>query len=140
MVTAERALVWLLRAEAVVLLLALPAVFLPTEWMSAVHVTFGLGGFPRGPLVEYLTRSLSALYASWGPLYLFVSLDVRRYLPLVRFLAVVKGLFGLGMIGLDVGLGMPSLWTATEGPAVLAVCTAQYLLAARVSGKIPDAG
>ena len=37
------------------------------------------------PLVEYLTRSVSALYVSMGASYWFMSYDVRRYLPLLRF-------------------------------------------------------
>src|SRR5262249_61889667 len=71
MAPVERALALLLRLEGAVLLLALPFVFLPTAWMAAAHVWLGLGPFPDSPLTEYLTRSLSGLYALWGPLYLF---------------------------------------------------------------------
>ena len=49
---AERALVWLMRAEAVVLLCALPAVVMPTGWMEAIHRGLGMGDLPRSPLVE----------------------------------------------------------------------------------------
>lgn len=77
----RRALVWYLRIAAAVLLLALFAVFLPFEWMDAIHRGLGLGDLPKAPIVGYLTRSLSLLYALFGCLCLAVSFDVDRYLP-----------------------------------------------------------
>lgn len=128
---AERALLWLVRIEAVVLLAAVPAVVLPTPWMATVHDAVGLGELPRAPIVEYLTRSASWVYASWGFFYAYAAFDVRPYLRLLRYLAVTKGLFGLGMLALDGWVGMPTMWTAVEGPGIFAVALAQYLLAAR---------
>src|SRR5687767_4147070 len=86
----ERLLAFLLRVAAVVLLLALAAVFFPRSWMSAVHEVMGLGPLPEGPIVDYLARSASLLYAHLGALYWFVAPDVRRHLPVIRFLACLN--------------------------------------------------
>ena len=45
------------------MLTALFAVFLPVRWMAETHEWLGLGEFPESPLVDYLTRSASLLYA-----------------------------------------------------------------------------
>jgi len=41
----------------------------------------GLEPFHDSPLAQYLTRSLSALYALIGTLILYLGLNARRYLP-----------------------------------------------------------
>jgi hypothetical protein len=115
----ERALVVLLRVNGVVLLLALPAVFLPTEWMAWTHRWLGLGVFPASPLVDYLTRSASALYAMHGGLALLLSFDVRRFAPVIRYVAWAGVAFGALMIPIDLRAGMPPYWTVVEGPTVL---------------------
>jgi hypothetical protein len=115
----EKLLVVLLRVSGVVVLLALAAVFLPVAWMAAIHAWLGLGDFPESPLVDYLTRSISALYAIHGGLLLLVSCDVRRYAAVVVYLAVTAIGFGLLMIGIDLHAGMPLRWTIGEGPPVL---------------------
>jgi hypothetical protein len=130
---AERALVLFLRFEAAILLLATAGAFLPTAWMRAAWDVTGLGPFPAGPLTEYLTRSLSALYALGGLFHLYVSFDPRRYLPLIVFVAVIKSVFGAGMIVLDLWAGLPWYWAAAEGPGIVAFGAVQYLLARRVS-------
>jgi hypothetical protein len=103
----ERALVVLLRVNAGVLLLALLAVFLPTEWMARTHRWLGLGAFPASPLVDYLTRSASALYAVHGGLVLILSLDIRRFAPVIEYVAWAGVVFGILIIGIDVTAGLP---------------------------------
>lgn len=117
----ERGLVFLIRLQGGLLLLAVPAMFLPFTWMAAVHARLGLGEFPQTPIVEYLARSLSGMYAFWGPVALFLATDVRRYLPLVRFLAWLQIVFGVGMLVLDAVVGMPLPWTVSEGPVIVAL-------------------
>ena len=46
-----------------------------------IHRQVGLGELPQVPIVGYLTRSISALYALHGALLVFMAGDVRRYLP-----------------------------------------------------------
>ena len=131
----ERALTRLVQAQGIIVLLALPAALMPTAWMDATHAALGLGELPRGPIVEYLTRSLSALYAGWGVILLFLARDVRRYAPLLVLLAILGIVFGLGMLALDLWAGMPTPWTAFECPFILLVSAAQYLLARRVMAE-----
>jgi hypothetical protein len=79
----------------------------------------GMGELPRGPMIGYLTHSLSGMYAMHGAVVLVVSLDVRRYLPAVKCLAVLAVVFGIGMIVLDVMVGMPMFWILCEGPFII---------------------
>jgi hypothetical protein len=117
----EKALVLLLRASAVLLLTAVIPALMPFEWMKDIHRRLGMGELPEGPIVGYLTRSLSAMYAMHGALLLFVSLDVRRCLPVVKCLAVLCLAFGAGMIVLDQAVGMPRFWLLGEGPFIIAL-------------------
>ena len=101
------------------MLTALVAVVMPFEWMNAIHRQVGLGELPHVPIVGYLTRSISTLYALHGALLVFMAGDVRRYLPVVRFLAVAGVVFGAMMLAIDCAVGMPLLWTIAEGPYVV---------------------
>ena len=111
---AEKALAWLLRISAVVLLTALVPAVMPFAWMQEIHRSLAMGELPEGPIIGYLTRSLSAMYAMHGALLFFVSCDVRRFLPVVKCLAVLA-VFGIGMLVLDVVVGMPLSWVVGEG-------------------------
>ena len=115
----ERALVILLRFSAVLLLTAMIPAVMPFGWMKDMHRLLGMGELPEGPIIGYLTRSLSAMYAMHGALLFFVSLDVRRFLPVVKCLAVLGILFGVGMLVLDIVVGMPLPWIACEGPFIV---------------------
>ncbi len=135
---AEKVLVVVLRVSAAMLLVALVPVVVPSSWMAAVHRGLALGELPQGPIVGYLTRSLSARYAVHGALVLFVSFDVRRYLPVVRCLAVLDIAFGAGMAVLDWAVEMPWWWIVSEGPPLIVLGVAMYWLAVetdRQAGK-----
>ena len=119
MTAAQRQLVLFLRVSAVILLLALAALVLPHRAMNSMHGWLGLGDLPDTPMVSYLARSSSALYASLGAMYFYLARDVRRHLDLLRFLGLVKLVFGAAMLLLDVAVGMPLLWTLVEGPFIL---------------------
>ncbi|MCG6924148.1 MAG: hypothetical protein LJF30_02330 [Acidobacteria bacterium] len=125
----ERALVVLLRVSGAVMLLALLAIVLPTDWMAATHRWLGLGEFPASPLVDYLTRSASALYAVYGGLLVLLARDVRRFAPVIVYLAVTGLVFGVVMIGVDVTAGMPRYWRLGEGPMVLVLSAVMLWLA-----------
>jgi hypothetical protein len=115
----EKALVLLLRIAGVILLTALIPAVMPSAWMEEIHRRLGMGELPDGPIIGYLTRSLSAMYAMHGALVLFVSSDVRRFLPVVKCLAGLAILFGIGMVVLDVMVGMPPYWVLCEGPFIV---------------------
>lgn len=128
---AEVALVIFLRFAGVVLMTALIPAVMPHSWMDQIHREMGLGILPDVPIVGYLTRSLSAMYALHGAIVLFVSRDVRRYLPVIKLLFVLGLLFGLGMVVLDVFVGMPTAWAACEGPGIISVSVLALWLAFR---------
>jgi hypothetical protein len=127
--TADKVLAILLRVMGAGGLLALIAVFLPLSWMAATHRWLGLGEMPTGPVVEYLARSLSILYALFGALFLVVAADLERYRPLVRFLALACVPLSLVFLGVDLAAGMPWWWTACEGPPGIGVGALLYVLA-----------
>jgi hypothetical protein len=127
-----------LRAFGVLDLCALVAVFLPLRWMAAAHAALGLGAMPEGPLVGYLARSVSALYALHGATVLFISFDVRRYWRLITFLAAVALLHGAVMLGIDLAEGMPVWWTVVEGPGIAG--TGLVVLVAQWAAGPPDGG
>lgn len=116
----EIVLKWILRLVGCMLLLASLAVVMPQQWMASAHQALGFGPFPKSPVMEYLARSASALYATRGALMVLASSDIRRYRPLVVFLGISGCVFGIVMLAVDLKAGMPLWWTLVEGPPVLA--------------------
>lgn len=125
----ERLLVVLLRVTGSGLMLAFLAMLLPVDWMAATHPRLGLGEFPRTPIVDYLTRSIAALYGFHGVFVWMVSLDPVRYRIFVWFAAVMNMVFGAMMLAIDLHAGMPAIWTAIEGPSIMAMGVAIAVLA-----------
>ena len=132
--TAQRALVLLLRLMGCVLLLAFPAMLLPESIMASTHAWLGMGEFPSSTLTDYLTRSIAALYGFHGVLVLIVSRDVTRYRPIVTYIGVMSIAFGTMMLAIDLHAGMPWWWTAGEGPP-LAGMGLLVLLLNRAAGR-----
>lgn len=128
----ERAVTILLRVMGTLALLAVGAVFMPTAWMAACNKGLGLAELPRTPLMEYLTRSLSALYALYGGFTWMVSSDVRRYRPLVLFSGAAMTLFGAAVLAIDLYAGMPWHWVLSEGPFMIPVGIAVTVLGGNV--------
>jgi hypothetical protein len=114
----EKLLTLLLRISAAVTLLAFPCALLPVAWMDWTHQQLGLGELPRGPILLYLARSLSLMYGMHGAITLTLSLDVRRYLPVIRVLALLMVLFAGAMVLVDLDAGLPWYWIAGEGPSL----------------------
>ena len=114
----ERWLVYLLRFGGVLLGSAFFAMFLPDGWMASIHRWLGLGEYPDAPLTSYLARSLSAFYAFHGGLLLALSTDVRRFRPVLLFVAWATVGLGLALTLIDFHAAMPSWWAFTEGPWV----------------------
>lgn len=112
-------------------MLAFLAMFLSVDWMAATHPQLGLGEFPRTPIVDYLTRSIAALYGFHGVFVWIVSLDPLRYRVFVWFAAVMNIVFGAMLLAIDLHAGMPAIWTAIEGPSIMAMGVAIAALAPR---------
>lgn len=115
---ARTCLKWVLLLSGLLTLFALPAVFMPLSWMDSVHRHLGLGPLPQGPIVQYLARSASALYAAFGAMTLVLASDVKRFAPLVTWWGVTAILFGAVLLWIDLSVGMPNHWTWGEGPFV----------------------
>lgn len=113
-------LIWGLRLLGLIDMLALIAVVMPLEWMSQVNDLCGLETFPESRIVSYLARTTSALYALHGALVLFISFDIDRYRPLITFLGLVAVVHGAILLGIDLAVGMPFLWTLLEAPSFTA--------------------
>ena len=99
--------------------------------MDSIHRSLGLGSLPDGPMTLYLARSASALYASIGPLYLFLARDPMVYAALLRLLGTIKIVLGFALVAIDVSAGLPWFWTAWEGPFVIAWGIGLLLLVGR---------
>jgi hypothetical protein len=111
----------LLRLGGVVTGSAFAAIFLPVEWMASSHAWLGLGEFPRAPVVDYLARSIAALYGFHGVLLLTVARDPIALRPIVSYVAFVNVCFGAILLGIDLHSGMPMWWTLGEGPPIAAL-------------------
>jgi hypothetical protein len=130
----ERILVILLRLDGLIMLSALLPSVMPLAWMKEIHRYLGMGELPDGPIIGYLTRSLAVMYAMHGAVLFFVSWDIRRYLPVVKFLAILSILFGLWLTALDVVEGMPPFWTVCEGPIIFLLYCVVLWLTVHVQG------
>jgi len=123
-------LVLVLRGTAVLLLLAFVGAALPENWMKVVYEWGGLGPWPGGTLLVYLARAVSILYGFYGLLALYLSFDVRRYLPLIRFLAIVSFPFAPVMFAVIWAAGLPMVWAVSE-PTSIVVISALWYVASR---------
>jgi hypothetical protein len=119
--SAQRWLAIGLRFAGALLMTALAAVVMPTDWMAAIHRALELGDFEANLLTQYLARSISLLYAVHGAVLWLAARDVAGNRPLVGGLIILGFVFGAGMLAIDLAVGMPWTWTALEGPPVLAL-------------------
>ncbi len=129
----ERKLAWLLRAIGLLDLAALAAVFMPASWHDHLHAGAGLGPLPQVPVVFYLARSASALYALFGALLLFLSSNVIRYLPVIRFLSRIALIHAALLVAIDRVAGLPTWWAAAEGLGYASWAVAAGWLASKVA-------
>lgn len=116
----DRILKSLLRLMGGAELLALAAVFFPVDWMKDIHQRLGLGAMSDSLLTIYLARTVSLLYAFHGWMLLFLSHEIERYRPVIRFWGLLTILAGLMLLGIDLAERVPLWWTAFEGPSVFA--------------------
>jgi len=135
--TAKWALIWILRLTGGAMLCGLVFALCPFEWMVAIHGRLGMGELQYSALMSYLTRSLSAMYASMGAILLLVSFDVLRYLPLIRLFALLALLGGVAVTALDAVIGLPWFWTAAEGPLTVALGLALIVLSRWIDAMHP---
>jgi hypothetical protein len=124
---------WILGA---VDMLALVVPLLSDAVIAWCHRQLGLGTIPTEPIVGYLARSASIMYALHGLVVIYVSFDLPRYWPLIRVLGIAAVIHGGLMIVIDVRVGMPGWWTLLEGPCFAGTGVAALILQ-RIAGP-PD--
>jgi len=110
---------WILRVVGALAMLAIVAAFMPLSWMASVHESLGLGKMPEGPIVEYLARSLSALYALLGCWIFYLSCRVLEQLEFVRLFGVLFAVFGVVLWWIGFKSSMPVTWVLLEGPPAI---------------------
>lgn len=132
---AESTLTWLLRVFGGVALLAVVSMVMPTDWMVTINDRIGLEPLQRSPLTEYLTRSLSAVYALFGALAFYATFDLRRYLPLVAFMGKLTVVLGVYLTIVSFRAGMPAIWSWGEGPPTVLLGVAMAWLAGRADRR-----
>lgn len=115
----DRLLVILLRYMGTVCLLALFPVFFPYSWMNAVHERLGMGTLPSQPVVGYLARTASLMYAILGALMWLCSFDLKRFRPFILFTGIGYVVFGASALVIDFVEDMPAFWKWAEGPIVI---------------------
>ncbi|MFO0866631.1 MAG: hypothetical protein U0744_18655 [Gemmataceae bacterium] len=140
----DRRLALFLRASAIILGSAIVATLMPLSLMASLSRWVSIAEMPETPIVSYLARSCSAMYAMLGLLYWRVSLDVPRYRELIRFLALCKLAFGIGILAIDFLVGMPTWWVYSEGPFIIVWSLTLLLLkhkadSCRKGSSSPDA-
>jgi hypothetical protein len=134
-VTSEQTLKLILRLMGTSSLFALIFVAAPYTWMDSIHSTLGMGQLPDTPVVGYLARSTSALYAILGGLLWVVSFDLGRHRSVLVYLGVAVTSFGVALLVVDWSEGMPSFWTVWEGPFVMAFGLAMLFLSRGVGPR-----
>ncbi len=130
--TAETILKWLLVILGGLAATAVVAIVMPFSWMQSVNDSLGLEPLVDTPLTQYLTRSLSAVYALFGVLTIYVGLDVRRYRRLIALMAYLTGLLAVTLTAIDFAIGMPPSWSWGEGPPTFLCACFMLWLARRV--------
>ncbi len=113
-------------------LLAIGAVIMPQHGMAVVHAWLGMGELPQAPVVDYLARSASLMYAQHAVVFLFLSGDVRRYRRLIALMAIIAIVSGGVMLTIDLVAGIPLFWTVIEGPGYIVLASAVLALQRRV--------
>lgn len=117
---------------------AIAGVFMPASFMATVHAWLGLGTMPDGPIVAYLARSLSAFYVVHGGVMMVCATDIRRYSPMIRYLAWAGVAFAILVTYLDYEIGFPWYWTLIEGPGLIALSVLMLVLLRRVEAAKPQ--
>ena len=128
---AEKILRWLLIVLGGMAATAVVPMVMPFAWMQSANDALGLAPLVDTPLAQYLTRSLSGVYALLGVATVYMGLDVRRYRQLIILIGCLTGLLGLALTVIDFAVGMPASWSWGEGPPTVLLAGLMIWLARR---------
>jgi len=101
----------LLRLAGMIEMLAFIAVVMPRSWMEISHEWLGLGQMPQGPVLMFLIRQASYTYGMHGISLWVLSLDVKRFRPLIILNGIAYLLAAPVFAAIDYTAGMPLWWT-----------------------------
>ncbi len=124
----KQALRWLLRLIGLLEALAFLAVVMPRSWMEVSHAWLGLGQMPEGAVLMFLIRQASYAYGMHGISLWIIAADVTRFRSLVLLNGISFVLAGPVFFIIDYTSGMPSWWTAVDGPSCALFGAAMLLL------------
>src|SRR5687768_15158528 len=110
----QQMLKWLLRLAGIVEMLAFIAVVMPRSWMEMSHEWLGMGEMARGPLLMFMIRQASYTYGMHGVSLWILSLDVKRFRPLVILNGISFLLAGPLFFAIDYSAGMPLWWAVVD--------------------------
>jgi len=103
----------LLRLAGAFEILAFIAVVMPRSWMEISHEWLGLGVMPHGSVLMFLIRQASYTYGMHGISLWVLTMDVKRFRPLIILNGIAYLLAGPVFWVIDYTTGMP-LWWAIE--------------------------
>lgn len=132
MTLTEKILRFFLIASGATCVCALVFMVMPLSCMKAAHRLLGMGEMPVGPVVEYLARSVCALYAMLGGVMILSGLKLRPYRALVLYLGAVWIVFGAAAGVIDHAAGMPLFWTLGESLVTVAMGAVMFLLGLKI--------
>ena len=130
---AKSVLKWLLLVLGAIAASAVVAMVMPFTWMQVGNDWLGLAPLDNTPLIQYLTRSLSAVYALFGVLAIYVAFDVRHYRKLLVLMGWLTAILGVALTAIDFTAGMPVSWSWAEGPPTVVLGVLIVWLARHVS-------
>ena len=115
--------------------------FLPWEKLVCLWGVFGLevAGETEGSLMVYMTRAFCVTLAWAGGLFLLSAKDVKKYLVLIRSLAVASVCVGLTCILVGVNVGIPTLAYLGDGIFCLVAGGLIWTLSCQTSSKCGEA-
>lgn len=138
MTRAERMFQRFLQVCAVFAIPSLLCAFLPYSWMDATHRWLGLGTLPTEPIVGYLARSLSLLYAFVLGLLWLLARDIERHRLVLRYYGAASVVFGFLMTAVDLHEGLPPLtWALPEGASCVVLGLVVLIASYRVGRSGP---
>ena len=128
----DRWLRLLLRILGAICALAVVPLFMPRSWLVAGHHLLGLGEFPTAPVAEYLARSVSALCTFYGGLLLLLSLDIHRFVSIIKYQAVAIMLLSAVGVFSGVRAGIPAFFVVADALGCWIFLLPILILAARL--------
>ncbi len=128
----ESRLALLLRLIGAASLTALIFICVPYSWMDSIHAQLGMGTLPAEPVVGYMARSLSAMYAFFGGLFWVISFDLPRHRSVLLYIGGATAVLGVALGAIDWVEGMPLFWKSWEGPFVVALGLVIYYMSRKL--------